>query len=1620
VYRQRKPESPRRHGKSRNQSSGVTIMAGDVDKLVMGEIRSSLDPVAIIGMACVFPQAPDMPTFWRNIIAGTDAVGEPSAAWDAGRYLKSGRIKTPYGGYLKDLYRFDPREFGIMPSSLDGGEPDQFLALRVARDALLDAGYLGGDYDHRDTGIILGHSTYLHRGQGTLIQNHIVLDQTIELLKAACPLLDEDRLVEIRKLLESRLPQSSADIAPGLVPNVMTGRIANRLNLKGPNYLIDAACSSSLLAVNAAVDELRTGRSRMMLAGGVNASLPAEVAVIFTQLGALSGRGKVRPFETGSDGTLLGEGLGVVVLKRLSEALADGDRVYAVICGIGQASDGRGHGLLAPSVEGETLAIQRAYRSSGIAPASVGLIEAHGTGIPLGDKTEIAALKTVFGERQGASGNVALGSVKSMISHCIPAAGIAGLIKSALALHHKILPPTLCESVNPELGIESTPFYINTQASPWISRIGAPRRAGINSFGFGGINAHAIIEEAPTQALKPKQYTAWPAELCVFSADSKQALTDRLTRLASGLKANPDWRLAEVAAALTGGDANGDHRLAIIAKDTDDLARNIGRALKQLRDNDAERWSTRGGIVYSNKPLAGKLAFLFPGEGSQYLGMFADLAMCFDEVRGWFDFWRSLYNDAPGATRTDIVFPPLAELTAQRRAELEKRLNDMDVGSEAVFIGGQAMYALLRSLGVDPDVMVGHSSGESSALAASGAIAAANPLQLAEFIRRLNKVYRQVLEDGKIPTGALLTVGALPLSTVEEHMAAASSDIVIAMDNCANQQVLYGDRRSIDAIQKSLGAAGGICLPLPFDRGYHTPAFAEASKAFLEYYRNIKLQHPQVPLYSCASADLFPDAAEAVRQLAASQWSTKVRFRETLAKMHNDGVRYFIEVGPSGNLTGFVNDILTGKEHVSLATNLRRRGGPEQLLTVLAHLYVNGKQVKLEKLYSPRFIPAIDLASTAPTLPLGVLLDNTMPVLRMGDSERASLQRLAAPPPAARLAEAQGGSEKREVAAQPEAQRHVMADYFDVMRGFLDQQRSVLESWQTGMEYRPQRSPATEDHTGFLDSIFEHDEQHLAATCRLSLYSDDFIKDHVLSGPVSVSDQELFGLSCIPLTVSLEIMAEACALLAGNVAVSVIENIKAFDWIALDNGEITLEVHASVIDRERKIYNARLLNDQGIALSADFGFLPEARIPGLPALKEKRISRWNGSELYTTGMFHGPVFQSIRHIDGWDDTGIDAQLSTVSLSGFFTKGETPRLVLNPVLLDAMGQLAAYWIAQQVGTDFNCFPSTIERIELYRQCPADMPGLTLRARQHSLDAATDDVAAPRAWQFECLDPYGQPQVRVTNLVNVFFPVPHRFYQVRRDPLNSWLGHVAPAAARQDIVLWELPNLAEDFCTQSGGIFLRILAHVYLSFDERSEWQDLTTTVRRRREWLLGRACIKEAVRHWIFEQTGRLLFPSDIVILHDDAGAPYVDGWWRDSLVPAPEVSLSHNRRACLAAIAGPQNPVGVDVEEVGRIQQPELIVESLTPREQTSVRGLDGAELDEKLLRIWCAKEAAAKFLGLGLQGRPAAFEVSFADHAWEAACVDYADTTVEVAVNREGDSIIALATGQRSVIEVE
>ncbi len=1256
--------------------------------------------IAIIGMSCLFPGADGLDAFWGNILGKVDAVGAPAEDWGARRYHDShgsNRISTVAGGFLKDLYRFDPAELGVMPNSIDGSEPDQFLALRVAREALADGGYLRDDYDHVNTGIILGHSTYLHRGNANVVQHGVVIDQTISLLRQFLPELGDDEVERLRTVLCAKLPPFNPDVAPGLVPNVMTGRIANKLNFMGPNYLIDAACASSLLAVLAAAEELKDGRSDLMLAGGVNASIPAEVYMVFNQLGALSRGSKIQPFAAGADGMVLGEGLGIVVLKRLGDAERDGDRVYAVVKGVGQSSDGKGLGLLAPRMEGEVLAFQRAFAQADVAPASVGLIEAHGTGVPLGDQTEIAALAEVYGPRGDAPPTCALGSVKSMIGHCIPAAGAAGLIKAALALYYKVLPPTLCDEVSGELGIENTPLYINTEARPWVHGKGTPRRAGVNAFGFGGVNSHAILEEAPGGDANTASAKVWPCELFVFAAETRAEL---IATMAAAEEALRDGRLAgalpaEIAMALAGRAAAGKMRLAIVAVDAADLMEKLAKARGRLAEEGRRRLQLRSGVYFSQDHLDGGLAFIFPGEGAQYQGMLSDLLMCFPQARQWFDFWDTVFGAKRGFLPSQCVFPPPTTLDKPQAEALQKHLFSIEVGSESTLAANQALLAVLDGIGLKADAVVGHSSGENSALLAAGVIPTGGWQGLTRYIRKLNRMYQEIEAAGQLTTGALLTVGAVPRARVLE--VAEANDVHLALDNCHHQAVLFGPPDVMKKVAAQFRGEGGLCSFLPFDRPYHTPLFAPVAGVLERIYAGMKFRSPAIPVYSCATASRMPDDPGELRRLAAEQWCSRVRFTETIEQMHDDGIRFFVEVGPSSNLTGFTEDILQGREFLAVSLDNQKRSSVAQLMHALGRLWVHGRDVPVLALFQGRGLAPADLERTGPApTPRERVFANTLPFVTLSDEEAAELRhglrpavdKAGAMPAAQETEDGETGGGGQETpwlpASDDAAGSEIVRGHFEMMRAFLVSQERIMNAALA--ELPAEDTAASAPVLPFLHRIVRRDEDEAAAECDLSAERDQFLRHHVLyASHISNLDPDLHGLAVVPLAVSLEMVCEIAALLSRMPRLARLENVRAHDWIALDGGERTLVLTAGrrQSDPGEERFAAVISGDGVPLFEAEVVFSEDAAHDGerLPALTAPKPPLWQDHELYTTGMFHGPLFHSVRRLIAWDETGLDVELGDTFVDGFFEAESRPAFLLNPVLLDAIGHVTAFWIAQ---------------------------------------------------------------------------------------------------------------------------------------------------------------------------------------------------------------------------------------------------------------------------------------------------------------------------------------------------
>ncbi|ORE92447.1 beta-ketoacyl synthase [Stappia sp. 22II-S9-Z10] len=1546
--------------------------------------------IAIIGMGCVFPGADGPAQFWKNICDKHVAIRQPVAEWEADRYLSSDsttHITSAAGGFLGDLCRVNPAALGIMPNSVDGSEPDQFLALKVARDALEDAGYLTG-YDHETTGIILGHSTYLHRGNANVVQHGVVLDQTVDLVRALLPDVPEDALGKLRDVLLDHLPPFNADTAPGLVPNVMTGRIANRLDLRGPNYILDAACSSSLLAVLSAVEELRAGRSDMMIAGGANGAIPAEVNMVFTQLDALSKTSSVTPFSEDADGTLLSEGVGAVVLKRYDDAVRDGDTVYAVIKGLGQSSDGKGSGLLAPRLEGEIAAIRRAYKDAGVSPDTVTLIEAHGTGIPLGDQTEVSALREVFGAKRREVPEIALGALKSLIGHCIPAAGIAAMIKTTLALYHRTIPPTLCPEPSGSIGIEQSRLYVNTEMRPWIQSRRQPRRAGVNAFGFGGINSHCVLEESPENEAKPPRPTFWPVELVILAGETRDELLARIDELTAAVT-------GPLAGEPLGGIAKGcaeryakvgPVRLAIVATSTAELADRLGKARGRI-EGGRTRFQVRSGIYGSDGDTPGKLAFVFPGEGAQYQSMLAEIMGPFPEARRWFDFWDGLYGDARGFRPSESVFPPPTFVGSDAKDELDRALFGLEMGSESAFIASRALSAVAAKLGLSPDCVVGHSSGEHAALYEAGVLGAEGWDELESRILELNTLYKAIEESTTIAGGALLTIGGLAREKVHA-LAGEADDVHVALDNCPQQTVLYGQRKELDKIVAEAGKESALCAFLPFDRPYHTSLFAPVADMVRGIYEKLDFAAPSMPVYSCASAEPMPNLPEEIRSLAALQWQSKVRFTETVEQMYADGVRTFVELGPSANLTGFIENTLTGKDVLAVAFGSRRRSSLVQLMHSLGRLWVSGVGVEVGALFEGRRFGPSDVATDRGKRRPEKIIQNTLPIVRLPDEAIAELRAAMFPAGAPR------------VAAAPVSE-------------------SVEED--VPAEAPPSRAPLPAGAYPFLQRLSVNDARRLVAECDLDLTRDAFLRHHVLYAmEVSDIDRDLCALPVVPMAVTMEMMAEAAAALTRGMMPVRLEKVRAYNWVALDEGARTIGIEATRLSDQQNghgteaVVVVRVVDQSGGPLVEGNVVLSAA--PAVPEgvavtpLEEPQWPVWRDEDLYRTGMFHGPLFQGIASLHSWDHTGLDAIMADTPLDGFFTPGARPQFILNPALLDQVGHVTAFWIAQGMGTDFSSFPSRIDVIELFDAGREDTAGALMSGR---LGFEEGDGTNYLTGDFVCIAADGAPILRITGWRDRFFDVPHTYYRARWQPRDEFYGHEASdlfAALPEDALVWEVPAFPQGFLDDAGGIWRRVLAHTVLSKDERAEWHEFAGKPRRADEWLLGRVALKEAVRGWYMRHMNMAVLPADVVIRVDPHGKPFVDAEGLAILGAVPEVSVAHVAGQTVAVAAPPGVPVGIDLEVFGRVEPSDVMAAGFSDAERRYMSEL-GAHGEVDVLQAWCAKEAAAKCLGTGLNGQPTAFGLHLLDpEAGAAAIVAPDGSEVEVCLGLGETSVVAVA----------
>ncbi|MGK5731681.1 beta-ketoacyl synthase N-terminal-like domain-containing protein [Streptomyces sp. URMC 124] len=1468
-------------------------------------------------MAVTLPGADDLDRYWHNLLTGVDAVSEvPPGRWDEEEY-RSGAIYCRRGGFVDDrLTGFDPAAFGIMPDSVRATEPDQLIALRTAAAAITDAGGLS-TVDPARVGVVLGRGGYLTPGLARLDQRVRTAGQLTRTLRELLPELGDERLARVRTAFEEALGPDSPDAVIGLVPNFAASRIANRLDLRGPAYTVDAACASSLLAVGQAVGELTAGRCDVMLAGGVHHCHDVTLWSVFARLGALSPTQRIRPFHRDADGVLMGEGTAVLVLKRLADAVRDGDRVYAVVRGTGVAGDGRAAALVNPDPDGQTRAVRLAWQAAGVdpaAPGAIGLLEAHGTGTPNGDAAEITTLSRVFGTPRAP--DAVIGSVKSMIGHTMPAAGAASLVKAALALHHQVLLPTLhCEDPHP--GLLATRFRPSPVARPWEAEV---RRAGVNAFGFGGINAHVVLEEfAPAAGKKRSAPTALrvdePEPLLRIAADTPEALRTLLDTDDAHLRATAvTWAGSTGSRSTgTGSAGSGSARLAVAGPAAERLA--LARKVAAR----GRAWGGRREVWFAPGPLlgpagGGRTAFLFPGLEAGFAPQGEDIARHFGLPR---PTWQ------------------------------QARVGAVAEHGAAVVDAGRLLATALRRSGIAPDALAGHSVGEWTAMAVGGIFA---DKEVDAFLRDFDPLALRV------PDLVFVTFGA-PAEQVEAALAGIG-DVVLSHDNAPHQSVACGPAAQVEKVTERLRREGVLGRPLPFASGFHTPMLAPYLGPIREAMRRFTLHRPSVPVWSGTTCAPFPERETEARELAVRHLLEPVRFRGLVESLHAAGFRAFVQAG-QGQLPALVDDILAGHEHLAVTAGSTDGDGLGRLRRAVAGLWAYGAEPDFTALApgGGRSTSSVPPPPAAPARP-GVRLGLDAGPVRLEPAARDRLRTEM------RDALAGGGTPGVGHQLHDAARRFPEAAQLRaLLTETADTAAALFAAHSTPGPAAPTARPAFGDATGgpafrTAPAAPEGPEAVPAArvvpgpampdhaadpvrttTLRVALDTMPYLTDHCFYRQrpdwPDIGDR----WPVVPATTMIRHMAEAAAAPGNGVTVAV-RDARFLAWLV---AEPAVDVTTAV----------RGVPGRPGHHTVEFGRYARAETETAPR-HPAPPARWpvpDGEEAPTVSarrmyderwMFHGPLFQGVTAV-----TALGAR----HVRGVITAPPAPG-----ALLDNAGQLLGYWLMATRPDRNVVLPVGIREIRFHGPEPAAGERLDCHVR---ITALTETRLAADVQ----LSHRGTVWCEITGWEDRRFDSPHATDAIRRRPENSALARIQPGGWHLVFEYWPDPASRE--------LMMRNL----LGGAERDAYA--ARPARGRPQWLLGRIAAKDAVRHHLWQHGAGPVFPAEIRVRNDATGRPCPEGVHGRELPPL-DLSLAHCAEAAVA-LARPAGaaPAGIDIEEI--TERPEATRDAvLAPEELPLYDRLGGGA--RALVRFWAAKEAAAKAEGTGLRGRPRDFRVTTAD----------------------------------------
>ncbi len=919
--------------------------------------------VAIVGVGALLPDAPNAQRFWQNLREGRYSITEViRERWDPELYYDPDpkapdKSYTKIGGWVRE-WEWDPLKWKlpIPPRVSQAMDLTQKWAVATAREALNDYGYPRRSLNPERTAVILGNAmggdTHLYSAA------RILFPEIAEELKnspgfSSLPLDIRQAIMEqLREGVGRKTPDITEDTMPGELANIVAARIAALYDFKGPNFVADAACASTMAAMSAAVEGLNSEHYDAVLTGGIDSNMSPSTFVKFCKIGTLSATGS-RPYDEKADGFVMGEGAVSLLLKRLADAERDGDRIYAVIRAMGSSSDGKGRGITAPNPIGQQICVVRAWKNAGFMPSPGDVIEGHGTSTPVGDIAELVSLGEAFKDLGLPPKSIALASVKSNIGHLKGAAGAAGILKAAFTLKEKELPPSLnFEQPNANFDFEKSPFYVNAELREWEVPKNGVRRSGVSAFGFGGTNFHMVMEEY----IPGRIAAELKSQIAVggFSAESglraelkkplRGALVlgaknegELLTRLKAVLRDAAAGKAPEPAPPSES-DLRAEVRMAIDYENASELADKIEKAIKAFDEDQAARWKAlRPKGIFLGKGPVPKVAFLFTGQGSQYVNMLSNLRETEPFVAGVFEEADRVMEPLLGKPLSRCIY--LDESDAEAVAAAEEGLKQTAITQPAVLAVEVALARMIGAYGITADMVIGHSLGEYGALVVAGAMSFEEALKAVSA--RGSEMTRCALEDN-----GLMAAVFGPIDKIEKILGTIEEYVVIANINSTREAVIGGSTAGVNKAMAALREAGYVARELQVSHAFHTKIVAPAGDSLERVLSSMDLRPPAIPIVANVTGEFYPMGPGVLPEmisLLGRQVYSPVQFIKGLHTLYDAGARIFVEMGPKRILYGFVEDVLGGREGVvSLFTNHPRIGEAASLNLALCGLYAAG------------------------------------------------------------------------------------------------------------------------------------------------------------------------------------------------------------------------------------------------------------------------------------------------------------------------------------------------------------------------------------------------------------------------------------------------------------------------------------------------------------------------------------------------------------------------------------------------------------------------------------------------------------------------------------------------------